>query len=405
MAKIAVYVGGSVAAFKAAILVRDLQRAGHTVRVGLTAAGAQFVTPTTFAALTHQPVLTSLWDNANGPIPHIEWADWTELAVVVPATAHLLAQMANGLADDAVSATLLATSAPILVAPAMNSHMWANPATQRNLAQLKADGKVIVEPTEGLLAEGYAGKGRMAEPATIAAAVATALAPQPPADRSLAGKRLLVTAGGTREALDPVRFIGNRSSGKMGMAIVEAALAAGAEVTLVVGQVTVPVPHHERLTVQAVTSTADLQAAATAAFETADAVIMAAAVADFRPAQVADHKIKKRAGEDELTIRLVKNPDILAQLGHSKRPGQLVVGFAAETNDLLANANQKLAKKGADLIVANDVSQAGSGFGTATNQVTILSPNQAPDQWPLMTKAEVASRLIKLVAARLNPDD
>ena len=396
MAKIAVYVSGSVAAFKAVSVVRQLQKAGHQVRVGLTAAGAKFVSPTTFYALTHTPVLVDLWQGDQGPVRHIEWADWTDLALVVPASADLLAKMAQGIADDAVSAALLATSAPIMVAPAMNTHMWENPATQRNLAQLAADGKQILTPTTGMLAEGYAGKGRMVEPAEIVTAVTTFLT----ASTRLANRHLLVTAGGTREPLDPVRYIGNRSSGKMGVAIVKAALAAGAEVTLIAGTVQVALPTHPRLTVQRVTTTAEMLAAAQAVFPKVDAVVMAAAVADFRPATVSDQKIKKQAGQEAFTVQLVKNPDILATLG-AKKTTQVIMGFAAETNDLLAHAKEKLAKKHADYIVANDVSQAGSGFGVATDQVTILTPDQAPQAWPLLTKQEVGHRLVALLAARL----
>lgn len=396
MAKIAVYVSGSVAAFKAVSVVRQLQKAGHQVRVGLTAAGAKFVSPTTFYALTHTPVLADLWQGDQGPVPHIEWADWTDLALVVPASADLLAKMAHGIADDAVSAALLATSAPIIVAPAMNTHMWENPATQRNLAQLAADGKQILTPTTGMLAEGYAGKGRMVEPAEILTAVTTFLtAPTP-----LANRHLLVTAGGTREPLDPVRYLGNRSSGKMGVAIVKAALAAGAKVTLIAGSVQVALPTHPRLTVQRVTTTAEMLAAAQAVFPTVDAVVMAAAVADFRPVTVSDQKIKKQAGQEAFTVQLVKNPDILATLG-AKKTTQVIMGFAAETNDLLAHAKEKLAKKHVDYIVANDVSQAGSGFGVATDQVTILTPDQAPQAWPLLTKQEVGHRLVALLASRL----
>ena len=396
MAKIAVYVSGSVAAFKAVSVVRQLQKAGHQVRVGLTAAGAKFVSPTTFYALTHTPVLADLWQGDQGPVPHIEWADWTDLALVVPASADLLAKMAHGIADDAVSAALLATSAPIIVAPAMNTHMWENPATQRNLAQLAADGKQILTPTTGMLAEGYAGKGRMVEPAEIVTAVTTFLtAPTP-----LANRHLLVTAGGTREPLDPVRYLGNRSSGKMGVAIVKAALAAGAKVTLIAGSVQVALPTHPRLTVQRVTTTAEMLAAAQAVFPTVDAVVMAAAVADFRPVTVSDQKIKKQAGQEAFTVQLVKNPDILATLG-AKKTTQVIMGFAAETNDLLAHAKEKLAKKHVDYIVANDVSQAGSGFGVATDQVTILTPDQAPQAWPLLTKQEVGHRLVALLASRL----
>lgn len=395
MTRIAVYVSGSVAAFKAVSLVRILQKEGHEVRIGMTPASTRFVTPNTFYALTHQPVLIDLWQTNQSPVPHIELADWTELALVVPASADLIAKMANGLADDAVSSSLLATRAPIMLAPAMNNQMWANPATQRNLNRLIADQKIILTPKTGLLAEGYVGKGRMMEPEDIANQVKNWLAKQ----KRLVGKVILVTAGGTHEAIDPVRFIGNRSSGRMGLAVVQAALEAGAKVIAVVGQVQVEFPKHPNLTVKKVTTTAEMLATTLNAFKKVDALVMAAAVADFRPAEVADQKIKKQADQDKLTISLIKNPDILATLG-AKKDHQIIMGFAAETNDLLQNAQVKLAKKHADYIVANDVSQAGSGFGVATDQVTILQPNIEPERWPLLSKREVGQRLINLLAKR-----
>ena len=395
MARIAVYVSGSVATFKAVSLVRILQKQGHEIRVGMTPASRHFVTPNTFYALTHQPVLTDLWQTNQSPVPHIELADWTELTLVVPASADLIAKMANGLADDAVSSSLLATKAPVMLAPAMNSQMWLNPATQRNLKQLVLDQRIILTPETGMLAEGYVGKGRMMEPEEIASQVDKWFANQ----NRLAGKTILVTAGGTREAIDPVRFIGNRSSGKMGLAVVQAALAAGAKVIAVIGQVQVEFPNHPNLMIKKVTTTAEMLATTAASFEKADALVMAAAVADFRPAVVADQKIKKQLSHDELTISLVKNPDILATLG-AKKNHQIVMGFAAETNDLLQNAQVKLAKKHADYIVANDVSQVGSGFGVATDQVTILQPNRAPEKWPLLSKQEVGERLINILAKR-----
>lgn len=395
MTRIAVYVSGSVAAFKAVSLVRILQKEGHEVRIGMTPASTRFVTPNTFYALTHQPVLIDLWQINQSPVPHIELADWTELALVVPASADLIAKMANGLADDAVSSSLLATRAPIMLAPAMNNQMWANPATQRNLNRLIADQKIILTPKTGLLAEGYVGKGRMMEPEDIANQVKNWLAKQ----KRLVGKVILVTAGGTHEAIDPVRFIGNRSSGKMGLAVVQAALEAGAKVIAVVGQVQVEFPKHPNLTVKKVTTTAEMLATTLDAFKKVDALVMAAAVADFRPAEVTDQKIKKQADQDKLTISLIKNPDILATLG-AKKDHQIIMGFAAETNDLLQNAQAKLAKKHADYIVANDVSQAGSGFGVATDQVTILQPNIEPKRWPLLSKREVGQRLINLLAKR-----
>lgn len=396
MAKIAVYMTGSVAAFKAVSVVRDLERAGHQVRVAMTEAAERFVGPATLASLTHRPVVDDLWKTASdGSIPHVELADWADLALVVPASADVLAKMAHGLADDAVSAALLATAAPRVVVPAMNSHMWANPATQRNLFRLQADGVVVMAPDEGALAEGYNGRGRLPEPAAIADFVLSQL----PQSGPLTGRRLVVTAGGTREPVDPVRFIGNRSSGKMGIAIARAAAAAGARVDLIVGQVTADLPFNPQIQVTKVETTEQMLAAVATAFKTADGLVMAAAVADFRPAAVDHHKIKKDA-QGGVQLNLVKTPDILQTMGE-KKGDRLVVGFAAESDHLVENAAGELVKKHADLIVANDITKTGSGFGADTNQVTILRPTAAPQPWPKLSKAAVADRLVALIGQQL----
>lgn len=400
MTKIAVHMTGGIAVYKAVEVVRGLQKQGHEVRVAMTQNAARFVGPATLAALTKHPVLIDQWAaTLNGQVPHIELADWSELALVVPATANLLAKMAAGLADDAVSATLLATSAPKIVVPAMNVHMWNNPATQRNIAQLRQDNVMVMDPATGMLAEGYAGKGRIPEPAAIVKQVQDYLTNGP-----LKGKTLVVTAGGTREALDPVRYLGNRSSGKMGIAIAKAAANAGARVELIVGSVSVALPHSDRITVTQALSTIAMAAAVSDKFQTADALIMAAAVADFRPAVLADQKIKKH-GDGTLTLHLVPTEDILAKMGAQKRSDQVVIGFAAETNDLLQNADAKLKKKNADAIVANDVSEPGIGFGTDDNAVTILRPNQAPLRWSRQSKMMIAEKIVALTAKLLKVGD
>lgn len=397
MAKITVYLSGSIAAYKGVEVVRGLQKAGHTVRVVMTKSATKLVGPTTLAALTKYPVLTDLWDQADQPIPHIELADWTDLAVVVPASADLLAKMAHGLADDAASTTLLATAAPKLVVPAMNSHMWAAKVTQRNIHTLKADGVHVLEPVRGRLAEGYQGKGRLPEPAQIVASVQKLLT----TGQALKNKKVVVTAGGTREALDPVRYIGNRSSGKMGIAIAQAAALAGAQVTLIVGQVCVDLPVNANIQVIHTLSTEEMRDQVAQAFKDDDVLIMAAAVADYRPVKVAEQKVKKNAAHADWTIQLTETVDILKTVAQHKQPGQLVVGFAAETESLLQNAQQKLANKNADMIVANSVAGQNSAFGSDQNQVTILMKGHSPEQWSRMDKVQVAQQLINVIAKKL----
>lgn len=397
MARITVYLSGSIAAYKGIEVVRGLQKAGHEVRVVMTTAATKLVGPATLNALTKYPVLTDLWNDQSQPIPHIELADWTELTLVVPASADLLAKMANGIADDAASTTLLATAAPKMVAPAMNRQMWAAPATQRNLAQLAEDGVTIIEPVTGRLAEGYSGHGRLPEPDEIVTRVQEFLSQR----GQLAGKRVVVTAGGTREPLDPVRYIGNRSSGKMGIAIARAAAQAGAQVTLITGQVSVSLPQDANIHPVSALTTEEMLAAVQEAFVSADALIMAAAVADYRPVKVAEQKVKKSHDHELRTLELTETVDILRTVAATKRTDQLVVGFAAETEKLLDHAQEKLASKHADMIVANSVAGATGAFGRDDDQVTILQKGKNPEKWPRLSKTAVAQRLVARLAEQL----
>ena len=402
MAKIAVYLTGSIAAYKGIEIVRGLQKQGHHVRVAMTAGATQLVAPATLYALTKEPVLTNLWDQQHHtPIPHIELADWSDLAVVVPASANILAKMAQGLADDAVSTTLLATAAPKIVVPAMNTHMWTNPATQRNLKQLQNDRIHIIWPVTGQLAEGYRGQGRLPEPAQICDQIQGFLSGQ----QLLAQRQVVITAGGTQEPLDPVRFIGNRSSGKMGIALAKAAAQAGAKVTLIVANVSVGLPQSPQIKIIKAVTGKEMLAQVKKSFMTADVLIMAAAVADYRPLTVVDHKIKKQVNHPQLTLNLTETVDILKTVGQSKQPGQLVIGFAAETNDLLTNANRKLASKNADMIIANSVAGNEGAFGNDEDQVTILQPGQEPLRWPKQSKEQVANQLIKLISEKIKSGD
>lgn len=397
MARITVYLSGSIAAYKGIEVVRGLQKAGHEVRVVMTTAATKLVGPATLNALTKYPVLTDLWNDQSQPIPHIELADWTELTLVVPASADLLAKMANGIADDAASTTLLATAAPKMVAPAMNRQMWAAPATQRNLAQLAEDGVTIIEPVTGRLAEGYSGHGRLPEPDEIVTRVQEFLSQR----GQLAGRRVVVTAGGTREPLDPVRYIGNRSSGKMGIAIARAAAQAGAQVTLITGQVSVSLPQDANIHPVSALTTEEMLAAVQEAFVSADALIMAAAVADYRPVKVAEQKVKKGHNHELRTLELTETVDILRTIAAAKRTDQLVVGFAAETEKLLDHAQEKLASKHADMIVANSVAGATGAFGRDDDQVTILQKGKDPEKWPRLSKTAVAQRLVARLAEQL----
>jgi phosphopantothenoylcysteine decarboxylase/phosphopantothenate--cysteine ligase len=391
--RILLIVGGGIAAYKSLELTRLLRKAGVAVRPILTKAGAEFVTPLSLAALAEDKVyaeLFSLTDEAE--MGHIELSRSADLVVVAPATADLMAKAAGGLANDLASTTLLATDKPVLMAPAMNVRMWEHAATRRNLATLKADGVSFVGPDEGAMACGEYGPGRMAEPAAIFEAILAALGS---AARPLAGKRALVTAGPTAEAIDPVRMLTNRSSGKQGYAIAGALAALGAEVVLVSGPTALTTPAGvKRVDVE---SAREMLAACDAALP-ADIAVCVAAVADWRPADAGGRKLKKGSGAPE-PIALVENPDILASLSKDARRPRLVVGFAAETHDLEANAKAKLGRKGCDWIVANDVSVAGT-MGGDDNAVAIVSA-AGIERWERMAKGDVARRLAQRIAAEL----
>jgi phosphopantothenoylcysteine decarboxylase/phosphopantothenate--cysteine ligase len=399
--RILLIIGGGIAAYKSLDLIRRLRERGARVRVAMTAAAQQFVTPLAAGALSADHVFTDLFDRQDEQdVGHIRLAREADLVVVAPATADLMAKMAHGLADDLASAVLLAADCPVLVAPAMNPKMWGHAATRRNVATLKADGIAFVGPKRGEMAEsGEAGEGRMAEPLEIAAEAEAMLAPQA---RPLAGRRIVVTSGPTHEPIDPVRYIANRSSGKQGHAIAAALARLGADVQLVSGPVAIADP--AGVTVTRVESARQMLAAVEALLP-ADAGIFVAAVADWRTQGEAGQKIKKVAGEGPPSLAMVENPDILATVGHGAKRPRLVIGFAAETRDLIANAQAKLSKKGADLIVANDVSHdsgvnASGVMGGDRNRVRIVSAGGV-EEWPEMSKDEVAARLAALVAERL----
>ncbi len=394
--KIVLIIGGGIAAYKSLDLIRRLRERGMTVRVVMTQAAQKFITPLSAGAVAGEQPYTDLFDTAHElTVGHIRLAREARIVLVAPATADLIARMANGHADDLASAVLLATDAKILLAPAMNPRMWANKATRRNTAQLVADGVTLVGPNAGEMAEsGEAGTGRMAEPLEIVAAVQTLLAGFPGA---LAGVRMLVTSGPTHEPIDPVRYIANRSSGKQGHAIAEAAADAGASVTLVSGPVNVPDPRGVQIV--KVESAREMLAAVESALP-ADVAVFAAAVADWRTATSSREKIKK-AGTQAPGLALVENPDILSTVAHlkSKRP-KLVIGFAAETEHVIEHAKQKLARKNCDWILANDVSPETGIMGGDSNTIHLVT-RTGVEHWPPQTKGEVASELIKRIAEQL----
>lgn len=400
MALVALGVTGGISAYKAVEVTRLLQKAGHDVVVTMTRAARRFVTPLTFEAITQRPVITSQWTpGANADIEHIALASDAALVLVAPATANTIARAAHGLADDFLTSLLLATRSPVLMAPAMNTHMYDHPATQANLQTLRQRGVHLVDPGEGYLACGWVGKGRLAEPDVIVAAARALLE----GGRPLEGRRVVVSAGPTFEDLDPVRYIGNRSSGRMGLAVARRASQLGASVTLVLGPTTVEVP--PGLDVVRVRSATQMHDALLAATTDADAVVMAAAVADYTLAGgAAVQKVKKQ--DADLSLTLARTPDILADLGRRRgdatRP--VLVGFAAETEDLLAHASAKLAAKHADLIVANDVSRTDAGFEVETNQATFVTTGGF-ESYPLEHKDTLAARIVDWVAARLAATD
>lgn len=394
--KIGVFVMGGIATYKVPELVRQLIKKGAQVQVAMTQSAQEFVTPLTLQVLTKRPVLTHTFDEREpSQVQHVAMADWCDLAIVVPATANGLAKMAHGLADDVVTTTLLAVTAPILVVPAMNVHMYENPATQRNLAQLQADGLTIMEPDTGFLAEGYEGKGRLPELHRIVAQVERLYA-RTHLPQSLAGKQVIVSAGGTRERIDPVRYISNDSSGKMGYAMAQAADWLGATVTLVSTTQSLLPP--EGVQVQEVASAQELAQAMTSHYDQMDYVVMAAAVSDYRVKYPHDQKIKKVAGQTDWQLDLVQNPDILAQLGQTKRQ-QVLIGFAAETQNLLEHARAKLSKKGADWLIANDVSNPAIGFNSDKNQVYVLGAQGQEVLLPQQSKISLALAAWQVILA------
>ena len=389
---VALGVCGGIAAYKAVEVLRGLQRAGCTVRVAMTKRACEFVQPLTFRALSGSHVIVDDYaaDNPD-PIAHITFSQTIDLLIVAPATANIISKFANGIADDFLTSTYLACTAPVLIAPAMNTTMLGHPATQRNLRQLRADGVHFVEPDAGEMACGTIGPGRLSDPDQIVSAALEILA-RPTQTKDLAAERFLITVGATREEIDPVRFISNRSSGKMGFALAEAALKRGAAVTVVVGITSVDPPAGVRV-VKALSADEMLKAVASEAGK-ASVFIGAAAIADYRPSQRAEQKIKKST--ESITLTLERTPDVLSQVAASRANGMLVIGFAAETENVSGNAKKKLRSKKLDAIVANDVSREDSGFDTATNAITIIT-NTESVELPLLSKREAADRILDVI--------
>jgi phosphopantothenoylcysteine decarboxylase/phosphopantothenate--cysteine ligase len=397
--RIVLGVTGGIAAYKSASVCSQLVQGGALVDVVMTEAAQKFITPLTFQALTHRPIYSDIFDiPASQNIPHIALADAADLLMVVPATANTLAKIANGLADNLLTAIALASPAPILLAPAMETDMWQHPATQANLHRMETwQNLFFVGPAEGRLASGATGQGRLVEPDEVVGMVRTILG----YTGELANTEVVVTAGGTREAIDPVRFVSNYSSGKMGYALAEAARDRGARVTLIT---TASLPAPTGVRIIKVDSAASMQDAVLATVNGDGVLIMAAAVADFRPASIAEQKIKKKADTAGLALEMVRNPEILEALARQRAAGsgpRLTVGFAAETEDLVRNAKAKLARKDLDLIAANDVTAADAGFAVDTNRVTLVDTAGATDALPLMSKVEVAEAILDRVAELL----
>lgn len=386
--KIVLGVTGGIAVYKAVDLVSRLRKHGCEVRVVMTEHAQQFVTPLTFKEISGNAVATSMWNsNQEFNVEHIALANWADAFLVAPATANILAKMTYGIADDLLSTTLLAAQAPIVVCPAMNTGMYLNAATQENIAKLQSRGITVMPPASGHLACGTSGPGRLPEPQQIVEFMSSFFAGR---EGDLRGLKVLVTAAGTREPIDPVRFVGNRSSGKMGYAVAQMAAERGAEVLLISGPSALAVPPNVKA-IQ-VESTNEMLEACLAAYDGVDIVIKAAAVADYRPRDVADQKIKKKT-DDALIVVMDKNPDILKTLG-AKKTHQVLVGFAAETQNLLANAREKVVKKNLDMIVANDVTAAGAGFNSDTNIVKFLYANGDVCELEQMPKVDVANRIL-----------
>jgi phosphopantothenoylcysteine decarboxylase / phosphopantothenate---cysteine ligase len=395
VAEVVLGVAGGIAAYKACELLRLFTESGHKVRVVPTASALQFVGAPTWAALSGRPVATEVWDDAH-EVPHVQIGRAAELVVVAPATADLLAKAAHGIADDLLTNTLLTATCPVIFAPAMHTEMWENAATQANVATLRARGAVVIEPAVGRLTGKDTGKGRLPDPAEIFELALRVR--RRGLDLDLAGRHIVVTAGGTREPLDPVRFLGNRSSGKQGYALAKAAAARGARTTLIAANVTLPDP--AGIDLVRVGTTEELRAATVKAAAEADVVVMSAAPADFRPATVADEKIKKTDDGTPAPITLVTNPDIAAELGANKRPGQILVAFAAETHDAIDHARVKLVKKRADLIVVNEVG-VDRVFGADHNEVTLLGADGSTASYAELPKDDVADMIYDRVVTLL----
>ncbi|MER5788465.1 bifunctional phosphopantothenoylcysteine decarboxylase/phosphopantothenate--cysteine ligase CoaBC [Streptomyces sp. NPDC001980] len=396
--KVVLGVSGGIAAYKACELLRRFTESGHDVRVVPTASALHFVGAATWSALSGNPVSTEVWDHVE-EVPHVRIGQHADLVVVAPATADMLAKAAHGLADDLLTNTLLTARCPVVFAPAMHTEMWEHPATQENVATLRRRGAVVIDPAVGRLTGVDTGKGRFPDPAEIFEACRRVLA-RGVAEPDLAGRHVVVSAGGTREPLDPVRFLGNRSSGKQGYALARTAAARGARVTLVAANTT-GLPDPAGVDVVPVGTAVQLREAVLKAAADADAVVMAAAVADFRPAVYAAGKIKKKDGQDPEPIVLVRNPDILAEISADRaRSGQVIVGFAAETDDVLANGRTKLARKGCDLLVVNEVGERKT-FGSEENEAVVLGADGSETPVPHGPKEALADTVWDLVAARL----
>ena len=395
--KILLCVSGGIAVYKAAALTSKLTQAGAQVKVIMSESAMKFVTPLTFQALSRNDVYFDTFDEKNSAIiAHIDLADWADLVVVAPATANIIGKLTNGIADNMITTTLLATTAPVWIAPAMNVHMYDHPAVKRNIEILARDGYQFIEPSEGYLACGYVGKGRLEEPEKIVELITAHFSEKP----ILQGKRVLITAGPTREKLDPVRFFTNRSTGKMGYALAEAAGKAGAEVILISGPTNLPVPPKVR--VISVESAEEMFTQVMSHYQQSDIVIKSAAVADYRPKQVYDGKMKKKTGD--LVLELERTTDILKTLGE-KKDHQLLIGFAAETDNIDEYAKRKLTSKNLDMIVANNVTTLGAGFGTDTNVVTLFKKDGTQKDLPMMTKLEVAKAILQEVKKLLDGEN
>lgn len=384
---------GSIAAYKAAYLIRALVKKGAEVQVVITPAGKEFITPLTLATLSSHPVISEFFSNRDGTWnSHVDLGLWADAMLIAPATASTIGKMANGIADNMLVTTYLSCKAPVFVAPAMDLDMFAHPSTQQNLARLRSFGNRIIEPASGELASHLVGKGRMEEPDKIVSVLEDFFAET----ALLKNKKILITAGPTYEKIDPVRFIGNYSSGKMGYAVAEACAERGAEVTLVSGPVSLSTKH-PGIRVVRVESAAEMYEAATKAFPSMDAAILSAAVADYRPETASDTKIKREA-TGEMTLHLVPNPDIAASLGAMKKPGQILVGFALETDHAIQHAEEKLQRKHLDFIVLNSLQDAGAGFQYDTNKISIIDRHERVD-YPLKTKQDVAIDIVNRLAA------